>query len=435
MRCLLIIISLLMPIAGAKAAKDTSSSRIAAVVNNTIITQVDLMNRLRFAALSSGLKPTPADLEKMKPQMLRMMIDEQLQLQLGKQFGIDISDEHVQETIKEVENGNGLASGTVIKMLEENNIPLKIYEDQIRAQLTWGVYIHEKYPLKSFEEQVTKKIYSEYVPTLQIADWEIEQEMKLQRDKETKKQYHLAEIFLPIDNPDQEPEARKSLEKLAEELQKGAHFQALAKQFSQSPTASQGGDMGWLTDDQMEPEIREIVTKLYPGQLSVPIRTSQGYALIAFIEQRLPTAEGQAMLTLQQILLPFPPGITEADVPEVLKNRGKIVGKAKNCAALEALVKEEFPSGKTQQVKNTTFSNLPGPLQNLVAGLDVHQISEPIPTPEGAIFVMVCEKQAPKGLEFSRDDAIANITSRKHSLLARRELRDLRRHAFIDIRM
>lgn len=437
MRCLVILMSLLLTVGGVNAAPDTSSSRIAAVVNNTIISKADLMNRLRFAAISSGLQPTTADMEKMKPQMLRMMIDEQLQLQIGQQFGIEIPDDHVHETIKEIEDSNGLAAGAIAKMLEENKIPKKIFEDQMRAQLVWMIYIREKYPLKSFEEQVGRKNpnHSEFIPSLQIADWEIDQELKHQREKDTQKQYHLAEISLPIDAPEQEAEVKKTLDKLAEELQKGAQFQALAQQFSQSPTASQGGDMGWLTEDQMEPEIRDSVTKLFPGQLSMPIRTSQGYVLVAFVEQRLPTAESQAMLTLQQILLPYPPGITEADLPEVLKSRAGIVGKAKTCAALEKLVREEFPSNQTKHIKNTTFSNLPGPLQNVVAGLDVHQLSEPMPTPDGVVFIMVCEKQAPKGLEFSRDDAIAAITSRKHLLLSRRELRDLRRHAFIDIRM
>src|SRR5947199_6573406 len=57
-------------------ADSTSSSRIAAVVNNSIITKADLANRLRFAAISSGLEPAPENLERIKLQLLRVMIDE-----------------------------------------------------------------------------------------------------------------------------------------------------------------------------------------------------------------------------------------------------------------------------------------------------------------------------------------------------------------------
>jgi peptidyl-prolyl cis-trans isomerase SurA len=439
MRCLLILISFLMSIEGVQAnsapSTDSSSSRIAAVVNNTIISQIDLMNRLRFAALSSGLEPTTENLEKMKAQMLRVMIDEQLQLQIGKRYGLEITNDHVQATMKDIEESSGLPPHTITKMMEEHKIPLKIFEDQIKAQLTWVVFIREKYPHKTLEDQLGKKNHSEFSPSLQIADWEVDQEIKLQKEKETKKQYHLAEIVLPFDSPDQEEEVKNTLNQLHEELQKGAQFQALAQQFSQSATSSQGGDMGWLTEDQMEPEIKDAVSQIHPGQLSAPVRTPQGYVIIAFIEQKLPGSEGQMLLTVQQVLLPFPQDTTEEKAQEIMEKGAEIGGMAKSCPALEKISKEKFPSASFHLTKGEPLSNFPGPLQDVVNSLDINQISAPLLTQEGALLVMVCEKQSPKTQDFSREDAFERIASRKHSLLARRELRDLRRQAFIDMRM
>lgn len=439
MRSLLILISFLISGSSVKAvpsaSNNSSSSRIVAVVNNGIISQSDLMNRLRFATLSSGLEPTTENLEKMKSQILRIMIDEQLQLQVGKRYGIEIDNEHIQATIRDIEESNGLAANTIHKMMEDNKIPSKILEDQIKAQLIWVIFVREKYPLKTLEEQVGNKHHQEFSPSLQIADWEIDQEIKFQKEKETKKQYHLAEIVLPFDTPEQETEAQNNLNQLAEELQKGAPFTALAQQFSQSATASQGGDMGWLTEDQMEPEIKEALSQMQPGSLSSPIRTSQGYAIFAFIEQKLPGTEGQNLITMQQILVPFPKDVTEDSAQNIMDMSAALLSEAKSCPALEKLAKEKFSSAKTHLTHAEPLSSFPGPLQNVLNSLDLNQTSAPLLTQEGALVVMICEKQSQQTKEFSREEAIDLIASRKHALLARRELRDLRRQAFIDVRM
>src|SRR3990167_3858904 len=132
MRCLLILLlSLFIHASPLHAAKPTSSSRIAAVVNKSVITKADLTNRLRFAAISSSLEPTPENLERIQDQMLRVMIDEALQLELGKKYGIEIKKEHVSATIKDIEQSNGMPEGGITKILNDNSIPLKTFEDQI----------------------------------------------------------------------------------------------------------------------------------------------------------------------------------------------------------------------------------------------------------------------------------------------------------------
>ena len=152
MRCFLILLALLICKEGLYA-DNPSSCRIAAVVNKSIISHTDLMNRLRFATISSGLEPSAENLEKMKSQMLRVMIDEQLQLQTGEKYGITIDKEHLQAAIRDIEETNGLPGGALSKMMEENNIPLKTFENQIKAQLVWLIFIREKYPLKTLEDQ------------------------------------------------------------------------------------------------------------------------------------------------------------------------------------------------------------------------------------------------------------------------------------------
>ena len=213
-----------------------------------------------------------------------MMIDEKLQLAAGEAAKIQISDADIQDAIKRLEEVNGMPKGYISQLMTENHIPLKTLEDQIKANLIWIQYVREKYS-----------------PALQIAEAEVERELALHKEKETKTQYHLAEIVLPFEDAEQEERAKNDLGRLIEGLQKGAHFAALAQQFSQSATAAVGGDMGWLTEDQLIPDVKEVVVHMEEGQLSQPIRTPQAYIIIGYIEKKLPEAQKTAELSDDQV--------------------------------------------------------------------------------------------------------------------------------------
>lgn len=282
MYIVLILLSLFFSEGQAKA--EPSSSRIAAIVNKNVITRADLMNRLRLAALSSGLAPTPENLDRIKDQMLRVMIDEQLQLAAAEEAHINVTDQQIQEAIKRLETANQMPAGQIAKMMAEHNIPLKTLETQVRSNLMWIELVREK-----------------YMPTLQISDAEVEQERNMRKETESKTLYHLAEIVLPFETPEEERQVESDLNRLIEELQKGAHFSALAQQFSQSATAARGGDMGWVTEDQLLPEVNQAIQPLEPGRLSMPIRTSQGYVIIGYIDKKQPGTEKVADLSEAQI--------------------------------------------------------------------------------------------------------------------------------------
>jgi peptidyl-prolyl cis-trans isomerase SurA len=419
MRCFFILLSLLISGEMLNAVADSSvHSRIAAVVNKSIITQADLMNRLKLAAISSGLEATPANLDKIKDQMLRVMIDEKLQLQAGEKYNIKISDDQIKGAIQRLEESNGTPQGYAAQLMKEHNIPAKTLENQIRANLVW-----------------VELIRAQYTPALQIADWEVEQELKRQKEKGTKPQYHLAEIVLQFEGSEQEEQAKNDLNRLIEELQKGAHFSALAQQFSQAATAAQGGDMGWLTEDQLPPEIKEFVSHMEPGQLSQPIRMPQGYVIIGYIEKKSPESEGQTFVTMQQILLPFPEGVTEEKARSIMEIAEELSRTGKNCPHLEKIAKSKFPAASSQTSPSVPLSTLPEALQKVIQPLELNKASEPLLTEKGGLLVMVCEKKHQKAPELSEDYAREIVAERKIGLLARRELRDLRRHAFIDVRM
>jgi peptidyl-prolyl cis-trans isomerase C len=81
---------------------------------------------------------------------------------------------------------------------------------------------------------------------------------------------------------DSEAEAKAILE----QLKTGADFAALAKEKSKDPGAADGGDLGYFTKDQMVPEFADVAFKMYPGQLSNPVKTQFGWHVIKLEDKR-----------------------------------------------------------------------------------------------------------------------------------------------------
>ena len=73
---------------------------------------------------------------------------------------------------------------------------------------------------------------------------------------------------------------------LLEQLKSGADFAALAKEKSKDPGAAEGGDLGYFTKDQMVPEFADVAFKMYPGQLSNPVKTQFGWHVIKVEDRR-----------------------------------------------------------------------------------------------------------------------------------------------------
>src|SRR3984957_19957183 len=103
-------------------------------------------------------------------------------------------------------------------------------------------------------------------------DEEIDYALKRAKETANEPQNRVGEIFLAVDNPQQDDEVRRLAERLTEQMRQGARFSAVAQQFSQSATAAVGGDIGWVRPEQLSPELGKAGGRMRPGELSAPIR-------------------------------------------------------------------------------------------------------------------------------------------------------------------
>lgn len=268
-----------MPICNAKPkeAPPGSESRLAIVVGKKAISAYDLHQRLRLAALSSGLQDTQEILEKIKNAIISMMIDEHLQMQEAEGFNLDVSSEEIQQVVSNLEKANNMPPGAIKKFLSAQKIPFKVMENQIRAGLLWVKYIQGK-----------------YIPSLQVRSQDIDTYLKILQANQGKTHYHLAEIVLYVENPTEEKKVYEQAVHLIQMLQQGAPFPNVAQQFSKAPTSQKGGDMGWVTAEELEVALQEPLKKQEIGRFSGPWRTAAGFTILALIEKQDP-AQGKTI--------------------------------------------------------------------------------------------------------------------------------------------
>ncbi|MAQ70922.1 MAG: rotamase [Alphaproteobacteria bacterium] len=243
---------------------------IAVVVNDRIVTLSDVENRMALIMTSSGIPNTPETRAKFQPQIVSMLVDEQIKMQEASRLGVEVSEEEINKGLETIAGQNNIPVEDFKSMITRSGLKLSTLKDQIRAEVAWG-----------------KVVSSQIRPRVTVTDADIDAELQRISNTVGQDQYLVSEIFLDVADPSQEAEVRNSALRLQQEAAKSANnFPALARQFSQAAGAGQGGDLGWLQAGQTQPEIDTALQSMSIGQISEPIRTSSGYHIILLRQKR-----------------------------------------------------------------------------------------------------------------------------------------------------
>ncbi len=414
----LIIASLTVLFGANRSVQAQNVLRIAAVVNDEIISIYDLAQRIRLVIATTDLPNSPDIRRRLAAQVLRTMIDERLQLQEAKRENIRVSQREIRGTLANIEKRNGMKPGELDRFLAENGIDKAALLTQIRARIAWLKLINRK-----LRRQVA------------IGDEEIDDELRRLAALQNKPHNRVSEIFLSVDNPEQDREVRQAAERLVQQIRAGARFAALAREFSQSTTAATGGDLGWVAEGELPKEIERALSAMEPGEISDPVRTLSGYHILYLRERRLPGQGAQAgtVVELRRIQMPLSSNGDETEARGKIALAREIRAAILDCQDMEAVARS-LGDGTTSSAQTARIEEIPPPLRRIVAGLPAGKVSQPIRTPDTIQLIMVCSRKAGKIALPSREAVERRLLDARLDLLAQRYLRDLRRAAFVDIR-
>jgi peptidyl-prolyl cis-trans isomerase SurA len=400
------------------ATATAQESRIEAVVNADVITADDVAARLRLVMGSSGMQPTPDNIKRLTPRVVRSLIDEKLQMQEAKRLNVKVTDEEVTQAIAGIEQRNNMQKGGLDAYLKQANIPRSTLIDQITASMEWE-----------------KLVRGRLLRDVSVSDEEVNEVLTRYKEDVGKPQSRVSEIFLSVDNASQEDEVKKLADRLVQQIVGGANFATVAQQFSQSPTAAVGGDLGWVTPADLGSPRGEAIEKMKPGEVSYPVQSRAGFYILEVNERRTlgQVNPDDTVLSLSEVVFPMSPTATAEERQAAEAQANEVSNTAKSCGEMNKLGHDKSPQLSTQ-IPSVKAADLPPDLRAKVMDLPVAQASKPLPLRGGIGVIMVCDKKAPGGGMPTREDIVETMSRQRLDALARRYLRDLHRTAFVDIR-
>ena len=410
----------------AGTAKAQEALRIAAVVNDEVISVYDLNMRLSLIILFGGFPDILKTRQRLAPRVLDALIDEELKRQEASRLKVFVSEGEIERAISRLERLNGLEAGGLATVMSRERIKKKTLSNQIEADLGWR-----------------KLINARFGRTTQISEEEIDKVLGEIEKNKGKPEHLVSEIFLPFDQQKSEGETLDLANRLVQQIESGANFAALAQNFSKNSTAGRGGDLGWNMLGKLGGNLDAALVNLQPGQASPPIRALDGYYLLLLRDRRKARGlaganAGSSIVNLQQLFLPLEKNASPAAIADAMEG-AKIFGtKMKNCQDMERMGKD-IGSPLSGNIGDIKISALGAQQRSLLRGLPPLKASPPLRTADGVIVLMVCRRQESQqpvqDIEDQRNRIYTRLLDERLNLAARQHLRDLHRNAFVDKRL
>lgn len=386
---------------------------VAAIVNDEIISTYDLRQRMTLIIATTGVRVTDQNLPQIQQQALRTLVDERLQMQEMKRFDFTLPDEAVDKEIADLAAQNQLSAEALFAQLAQAGVRPETLRAQIRAQIGWRELVTGRFRTRA-----------------RIGEDQIDDELARLTAAASKPQYLIGEVFIDAAQVGGMNEAVEGANQLFEQLVRGAPFQAVARQFSNAPSAQNGGDAGWVGAGDVAPEVATALANMQPGQLSRPIPTKDGVYLVFVREARAGGVE--TLVSLKQAAVRLAADASEADV-QAANTRLSALRSRLTCENIEE------QAGREQGViaadlGEANVNELAPEFRAAVQGLNVGQLSAPVRTQAGVHVLAVCGKRAGGAGIPTREQIGNRLFGQQLSMLARRYMRDLRNSATIEVR-
>jgi peptidyl-prolyl cis-trans isomerase SurA len=391
--------------------------KATAIVNGEVITQTDIDERVQLLAIANGAQIPAEELQRVREQVLRNLIDEALQIQAAKDEKIEVKPSEIDRTLQRVASNVKQTPDQLAAFLDSHGSNVKTLRRQIQAEIAW-----QRVQRAKIESSVS------------VGDDEVKAVLdKLNASKGTE-EYRIGEIFLSA-TPATQSQTLDNANKILAQLRQGASFAGYARQYSEASTAAVGGDLGWVRPEQLPTPLADALKQMPAGAISNPIPVPGGFSIIAVQDTRkILTADPRdAVLSLKQVSLIFPKG-TKREVAEPLVARfadaSRSVGGCGGADKLAADFHAEVVSSDGVKMRD-----LPVALQRYMLPLQVGQATPPYGTLEDGIRVLVvCGRDEPSSSAPSYDDVYNQLNEQRVNSRSQRFLRDLRRDAVIEFR-
>ena len=243
-------------------------NKILFKVDNEIITTMDIFEEIKFLKAfnpeMNNLKETEL-IEISKNLILRNIIKKIELRNVVEELKVD--DKFLSNLIISKYSKIGIDSFEKFEIyLNDKNLDIKLIKEKFTIELIWNDYIYQKF---------SKKVV--------IDKEKIKREILQNPQKENQREFLLSEINF---NATDKTDLKSKYKRIISDIEK-LGFKKTALKHSNSESASNGGLIGWVKEDNLNLAIKEIISELKIGQVSKPIRTSSGFIILKIEDEKL----------------------------------------------------------------------------------------------------------------------------------------------------
>ncbi len=375
------------------------SESVVVTVNDDLISTYDIVQRMRLLIVTAGIQPTEQNIPDIQREAVRSLVDEHLEMRElrdeGKtqKFDLVASDQEVDDEIAQIARSNNTSAAQLLAQLAAQGVGSQTFRDQLRAEISWRGWIRGRYGQR-----------------LVIGDDQIKAFQKRLEAEAGKPQFQIAEVFIDASR---------------------AGGQAQAQQGAEQLSAANGGDVGWVSTGEMAPEVDQALENLRPGQLSAPIPVKDGVYIVFLKDRR---AGGSAtVVKLKQAAIALSKDATPEQVAAAQATLMAMQPKIQGCDNLET-VAAKTPGVVAGDLGEADTKDLAPAFKQVADTLQPGQVSQPVRTDAGLHLIAVCDKHAGGADQMTRDQIEDRLYGQELSMIAKRQLRDLRNSATIETR-
>jgi peptidyl-prolyl cis-trans isomerase SurA len=399
--------------------------RIVAVVNNEVITQIELNDRTQTAVQQLQKRGTPLPpQEVLEKQMLERIITDRVQLQFARETGIRVDDMQLDKTLQRIAQENNLTVEAFRSALEKDGISFARFREEIRDEIVLG---------RLREREVENRIA--------VSEGEVENFLSNRAAQSGgEDEFNLAHILVRVPeqaSPEQIQGKRAHAEKALEELKKMA-FAQVAASYSDAPDALQGGTLGWRTASRLPSLFLETVNSLKLGETSAVLRSPNGFHILKLLDKR---SKGGALIVqkthARHILIKTSEITSELDARNrTIQLKERLDHGGANFAELARLHSEDGSASKGGDLGWLSPGETVPEFERAMDALKPGEISVPVKSPFGWHLIQILERRS-EDVSKERQTLMARqeIRARKADEAYENWLRQLRDQAFVEYRL
>ena len=418
-----------LPPVGGSGSAGLSAPRaadyIVAVVNSEPITNNEVRQRAARLVQQLGGQDAPPR-EVLAREAMERLILERVQVQLAREGGIKVDDWAIDQAEQSVARQNDVSVEEMHRRLAADGVSRERFREELRTQLL---------ALRVRERDVEARV--------RVTDLDVDQYLREQQQAAGSGQLelNLGHIFIRVPEdatPVQAAEREKRASQVMAQLKAGGDFAQAAREYSDAPEATRGGELGLRPADRY-PDLFVSSTRGVPaGTLVGPVRSPAGYHILKVVERAragaiAPTAiENHA----RHILLRIQPGTTERQAAERLEElRSRVVGGQADFAQL---AREHSQDGSAKDGGDLGWA-LPGrfvpEFEQALNSLAPGEIGHPVVSRFGVHLIQLLERREVKLSQRQQRDMVRETVREKKLDEAFADwLRDARARAYVEYR-